>query len=80
MVLDTNQLFPSFVSCASAFGGLTVASAVKSWHLKQAGSARSQPLRITIPLDRPGVTLTPRKLADLKGIEFMQVCEYDVLP
>lgn len=74
IVVDTVQLFPSFVPCAEAFKG-TAMSLLRSG-MAGRGYSMSKLLRITLPLDKPGTTVEPQRLAkSVAGIEFPTIRE-----
>lgn len=78
IVVDTIQIFPSFVPCSLAFKGLTLDAAVKDWKTQSMGLSGSKPLRIILPLDKPGAEVTPVSLTSITGMEFPTI-RYDDL-
>eukprot|EP00931_Biecheleriopsis_adriatica_P006657 TRINITY_DN108025_c0_g1_i1.p1 TRINITY_DN108025_c0_g1~~TRINITY_DN108025_c0_g1_i1.p1 ORF type:complete len:531 (+),score=56.16 TRINITY_DN108025_c0_g1_i1:32-1594(+) len=76
LIVDTIQLFPSAVPCSDAFLGTKV-SVLKSG-AAGLGYGLSKMLRISLPLDKPGTTVEPKPILDVRGIEFPTI-RYDDL-
>eukprot|EP00930_Biecheleria_cincta_P078701 TRINITY_DN66273_c0_g1_i1.p1 TRINITY_DN66273_c0_g1~~TRINITY_DN66273_c0_g1_i1.p1 ORF type:complete len:531 (-),score=68.34 TRINITY_DN66273_c0_g1_i1:363-1934(-) len=74
LVVDTIQLFPSEVPCSMAFRG-TKLSVLKTG-AAGVGYSMSKPLRLVLPLDRPGTKVQPKPLTDASGMEFPTI-RYD---
>jgi carotenoid cleavage dioxygenase-like enzyme len=76
IVVDTIRLFPSFLPCSLAFTRLTMDHYVNT---STSGSRVSTPLRLTLPLDKPGSYVDPEPLAPgAVGMEFPTI-RYDDL-
>ena len=70
LVLDTIKLFPSMIPCSYAFADTTLHDMVTGWKDTMSGYEGTQPLRLTLPLDRPGETIEPQPIGNARGIEF----------
>ena len=70
LVLDTIKLFPSIVPCSSAFADTTLHDMTTGWKDTMSGYEGTQPLRLTLPLDRPGAAIEPQPIGAIRGIEF----------
>lgn len=76
VILDTIQTFPSVLPCSMAFNGLTLKK-ISTSPTEGLGLHLSKPVRMVVPLDKPGATVTPKLISDnITGIEFPTI-SYD---
>lgn len=76
VVMDTIQLFPSMLPCSTAFSGTSVKA--MSSITTGIGYGMSKPIRLVLPLDKPGATVTPMAIGSVSGVEFPTI-RYDDL-
>jgi len=76
IVVDTIQLFPSFVPCSAAFSMLTMD--YEKTKCPSPAAEGSKLFRLTVPLDEPGKTIVPEQISNITGVEFPTI-RYDDL-
>jgi len=76
LIVDTVQLFPSFLPCSLAFSELTMK--YEKTKCAMPSVAGSKFYRIRLPLDEPGKKVVPVQIGNIAGVEFPTIRYDDV--
>jgi len=78
LVLDTIKLLPGFLPCSMALTKTSLKDMIENWTSDAKGKKGSYVVRVRVPLDRVGETLTPVRVGNVTGMEFPTI-RYDEL-